>query len=89
MTPTKSRVLLVPVAKEDKEQTTSAGLILPRVITDNVKYVEGTVVAVGPDVKQIKSGDKVLYAKEHANHLSNGAGVEVVLIEDEHISVVL
>lgn len=89
MNPTKSRVLLVPVAKEDKEQQTPAGLILPRVITDNVKYVEGTVVAVGPDVKQIKAGDKVLYAKEHANYLSNGAGVEVVLIEDEHICAVI
>lgn len=89
MTPTKARVILIPIAKEDKEQQTSAGLYLPRAVTDNVKYVEGNVLAVGPDVKQIKVGDKVLYAKEHANYLSNDAGMEVVLIEDEHISVVI
>lgn len=89
MTPTKSRVILIPVAKEDKEQQTSAGLYLPRAVTDNVKYVEGNVLAIGPEVKQIKAGDRVLYAREHANHLSNGAGVEIVLIEDEHIAVII
>lgn len=89
MIPTKSRVLLAPVNKEDAEVKTPSGILLPRVITDNVKYVEGRVWAVGPDVKQITAGDRVLYAKEHANHLSNDAGVELVLIEDEHIAVVL
>lgn len=88
MVPTKARVLLAPINKEDAEVKTASGLYVPRVVTDNVKYVEGRVWAVGPDVKQITAGDRVLYAKEHANHLSNGVE-ELVLIEDEHIAVVL
>lgn len=89
MTPTKSRVIVLPVNVEDREVKTAAGLYVPRMVRDSVKYVEGSVLSIGPDVKQIKTGDKVLYAKEHGNHLTNGAGVEVVLIEDEHIAVVL
>lgn len=89
MTPTKSRVLLAPINKEDAEVKTQSGLYVPRIVTDNVKYVEGRVWAVGPEVKQITAGDCVLYAKEHASYLSNSAGLELVLIEDEHIAVVL
>ena len=89
MVPTKARVLLAPINKEDAEVKTASGLYVPRVVTDNVKYVEGRVWAVGPEVKQITAGARVLYAKEHGNILSNDAGVELVLIEDEHIACVL
>jgi chaperonin GroES len=58
-TPTRSRVLL---KVQDQETKTASGIYIP----DNAskeKPQQATVVAIGDDVKDIKVGDKVLFAK--------------------------
>lgn len=71
------------VAVRDAAQTqTASGIYLP----DNAKEkpVLAKVVAVGPDVKGIKTGDKIVY-KEYSTTELKIDGTEYLIVKEEDI----
>lgn len=90
MKPTLNRILVTPPTEEPEEQKSNGGLFIPQTAREQSKFVEGVVLSVGPDVKQITNGHKVLYRRDQGNEIIDNDGVVVaVLIEDKHIAVVL
>lgn len=72
---------VVAVREEAKTQTAS-GLYLP----DNAKEkpVVAQVKAVGPDVKSLKTGDKIVY-KEYSTTELKVDGVEYLIVKEEDV----
>jgi chaperonin GroES len=75
------------VAIKDEPQTkTASGLYLP----DNAKEktTVATVQAVGPDVKSLKKGDRVVY-KEYSTTELKVDGTEYLIVKEEDILATL
>ncbi|RWZ79431.1 MAG: co-chaperone GroES [Candidatus Chaera renei] len=72
----------VVATKEEAQAKTAAGLYLP----DNAKEkpVIAKVEAVGPKVKDIKPGDKIVY-KEYSTTELKVNGVEYLLVKEEDV----
>lgn len=84
LTPLKNRVLI----KENKHEIKSeAGLILENV-RGNGGSTSGNVIAVGPDVTQVKVGD-VVYVDWVKGNVTQLNGEKHVIIEEDHIVAVL
>jgi chaperonin GroES len=63
---------------DDGERTSRGGLLIPATATPAPKRcLWGTVALVGPDVRSIKAGDRVLFLPQ--------AGLEVELHADEYL----
>lgn len=79
ITPLADRVV---AQREVAKQQTASGLFLP----DNAKEkpVFATVVAVGPDVKQLKNGDKIVY-KEYSTTELKINDVEYLIVKEEDV----
>lgn len=77
----------VLVAENKKEQTTNSGIIIEgaRGVGDTAK---GTVLAVGPDVKEVKVGDVVLLDWAKASPVKVGE-VQRAMIKEEFILAVV
>jgi chaperonin GroES len=77
--PLADRVVAVRVEAAEK---TASGLYLP----DNAKEkpVVAEVKAVGPDVKSVKVGDKIVY-KEYSTTELKLDGVEYLIVKEEDI----
>lgn len=72
----------VVAMREKAPEKTESGLYLP----DNAKEkpIMASVVAVGPDVKHVKTGDKILY-KEYATNEVTIDNDEYLLVKEEDI----
>jgi chaperonin GroES len=72
----------VAMVREEAMAKTTSGIYLP----DNAKEkpVLAKVVAVGPDVKGVKTGDKVVY-KEYSTTELKVDGTEYLLVKEEDI----
>lgn len=72
----------VAMVREEAATQTTSGIYLP----DNAKEkpVMAEVVAVGPDVKGVKTGDKVVY-KEYSTTELKVDGTEYLLVKEEDI----
>ncbi|MGD8522045.1 MAG: co-chaperone GroES [Desulfobacterales bacterium] len=90
--PLNDRVL---VLREDEEQKSSGGIIIPD--TAKEKPQRGRIVAVGPgkmgdDGKRIpmevKKGDRVLFAKYAGSEIEFGGVEHVIMREDDILSIV-
>lgn len=78
MQPLKKKVVIRPAEKED---VTSTGIIKVSAHTD--KFTEGHVVAVGPEVKELKEGHRILYSPLTYDEIEYDAEVfHVVDVED-------
>ena len=77
--PLADRVVAVRIEAAEK---TASGLYLP----DNAKEkpVAAEVMAVGPDVKGVKKGDKILY-KEYSTTEVKIDGTEYLIVKEEDI----
>ena len=77
--PLGDRVVATP---EKVETKTASGLYLP----DNAqeKPVSASVVAVGPDAKAVKEGDKIIY-KEYSTTELKLADTSYLIIKEEDI----
>jgi chaperonin GroES len=67
---------------EEAESKTASGLYLP----DNAKEKPKTaqVVAVGPDAKQVKIGDRIIYKSYSTTDIKVGSD-EYMLVKEEDI----
>lgn len=81
-TPIKPLADRIVAVKEKAESKTASGLYLP----DNAKEkpVIAKVEAVGPDVKAIKKGDKIVY-KEYSTTELKIDGSEYLIVKEEDV----
>ncbi|PIZ01084.1 co-chaperone GroES [bacterium (Candidatus Howlettbacteria) CG_4_10_14_0_8_um_filter_40_9] len=83
ITPLADRVVLKPVAAEEK---TASGIILPESAKE--KPEQGKVVAVGKEVKEVKEGDTVLYSKYGPTEVKVGSE-ELLIVKEEDILAII
>lgn len=81
-TPIKPLADRVVAVREEKPTKTASGLYLP----DNAKEkpVMAKVKAVGPDVKTLKVGDRIIY-KEYSTTELKIDGTEYLLVKEEDV----
>lgn len=72
----------VVAVKEEAKTQTASGLYLPD--SSKEKPVVAAVIAVGSDVKSVKSSDKILY-KEYATTEIKIDGTEYLIVKEEDI----
>jgi chaperonin GroES len=75
------------VAKKEKAATkTASGLLLPDTNKEETAYA--VVESVGPDAKNIKVGDKIIY-KEYSTTLVKIENNDYIIVEDKDILATL
>jgi len=81
-TPIKPLADRVVAVREEAQTKTASGLYLP----DNAKEKPSLakVEAIGPDVKGIKVGDKIIY-KEYSTTELKIDGIEYLIVKEEDI----
>ena len=72
----------VVATREAAKTKTSSGIYLPE--TAKEKPVAAVVEAVGPDVKTLKKGDRIIY-KEYSTTELTMNGTEYLIIKEEDI----
>lgn len=72
----------VVAVREQAPTKTASGLYLPD--TAKEKPVFATVKAIGPDVKQLKVGDKIVY-KEYSTTELAVDGVEYLVVKEDDV----
>ncbi len=85
ITPRGKQVLVKPDPAESKES--ESGLLVPDAVEQEQKAI-GTVISVGPEIKDVKKGDRVIYgayAGESIKLREDGAEVEYKLLFDEDV----
>lgn len=70
----------------DNEAKTASGIILPDGAQE--KPSEGKVLAVGPEVKEVKVGDRVLYSKYGPNE-AKVDGQELMIAKEEDVLAII
>lgn len=85
-TPIKPLADRVVAVREKAQQTTASGLYLP----DNAKEkpVVAKIEAIGPDVKHLKVGDKIIY-KEYSTTELKVDDVDYLIVKEEDVLATL
>lgn len=83
LTPLGDRVVAI---KDEPQQKTASGLYLPENAKE--KTTVATVKAVGPDVKTLKNGDRVVY-KEYSTTELKVDGTEYLIVKEEDVLATL
>jgi chaperonin GroES len=76
----------VVIEQMDQEAKTASGIVLPE--TSKEKPEEGTVVAVGKDVKEVKKGDKVVFSKYGPTEVKIDNNEYLILKEEEILAII-
>lgn len=79
ISPLADRIVAV---REKAETKTVSGLYLPDTAKEKPSYA--TVEAIGPDVKHVKKGDKIVF-KEYATTELKVNDVEYLLVKEEDV----
>lgn len=75
------------VAKQEEAETkTASGLYLPDKAAEKPKIAK--VIAIGSKVKEVKSGDKIIYGGYSHSDIKIG-GQEYILIKEEDIYAII
>jgi Co-chaperonin GroES (HSP10) len=67
---------------EEAEIKTASGIYLPEKVAEKPKTAK--VVAVGPDVKQVKSGERIVYKSFSTTEVKVGKE-EYILVKEEDV----
>ncbi len=81
-TPIKPLADRVVAVKEEAKTQTASGIYLPESAKE--KPVLAVVEAIGPEVKGIKKGDKIVY-KEYSTTELKVDGVEYLIVKEEDV----
>jgi len=81
-TPIKPLADRVVAAKEEAKTQTASGIYLPDTAKEKPAYA--VVEAVGPDVKGIKKGDRIVY-KEYSTTELKIDGKEYLIVKEEDV----
>lgn len=76
----------VVATREIATSKTASGIYLPE--TAKEKPVVAKVEAIGPDVKGIKKGDKIIY-KEYSTTELKIDGIEYIIVKEEDVLATL
>ena len=82
--PLGKRVVVKPWKEEEK---TEGGIYLPETASKE-KPQRGEVIAVGPDFKELKKGDKVIFAKYGGTEIKIDNDECLVLGEDDVLAII-
>jgi len=82
--PLGERVIVKP---EKEEEKTKGGIYLPDTASKE-KPQKGEVIAVGPDFKGVKKGDKVIFAKYGGTEIKMAEEDYLVLGKDDVLAVI-
>lgn len=85
-TPIKPLADRVVATREVARTKTASGIYLPEASKE--KPVVATVVAVGPDVKALKTGDKIVY-KEYSTTELKIDNVQYLIVKEEDVLATL
>ena len=85
-TPIKPLADRVVAVREEAQSKTASGIYLPE--TSKEKPVLAKVTAVGPDVKSLKVGDRIVY-KEYATTELKIDGTEYLLVKEDDVLATL
>lgn len=85
-TPIKPLADRVVAVREEAKTQTRAGLYLPENAKE--KPVIAKIVAIGPDVKNLKVGDKIVYKEYSTTDLKIG-GDEYLIVKEEDVLATL
>lgn len=83
ITPLADRIVAV---REKAEAKTISGLYLPDNAKEKPAYA--TVEAVGPDVKSVKKGDRIVYEEYKRTELKIG-DIEYLIVKEEDVLATL
>jgi len=72
----------VVAAQEEAETKTASGLYLPEKAAEKPKTAK--VLAAGPNAKQVKAGDRIVYKSYSTTEVKIG-GSEYILVKEEDI----
>lgn len=81
-TPIKPLANRIVAVREEAQTKTASGLYIPE--TAKEKPVMAKVFAVGPDVKSLKVGDKIVY-KEYSTTELKINGTEYLIVKEEDV----
>lgn len=81
-TPIKPLADRVVVVREEAKTKTASGIYLPEAAKEQAAACE--VKAVGPDVKHVKVGDKIIYGGYNTTELKID-GVDYLIVKEEDI----
>ena len=81
--PLNDRVLIEPGKAEEK---TAGGIYIPD--TAKEKSQEGTVIAVGPEAKGLKKGDKVIFESFAASEITLQGKKHVILKAKDVLGII-
>lgn len=79
ITPLADRVVAV---REKKEAKTASGLYLPEGAKEKPSYA--TVESIGPEVKSLKKGDKIVFKEYSTTELKIGT-IEYLIVKEEDV----
>lgn len=88
------KVNIKPLAKlvlarvDDAPATTPSGLYLPKDAVDSDEQKTATVAAVGPEVKDVKVGDKIIYENYSGTKVKRQDEEYVLVAEEKVLAVV-
>jgi len=77
----------VVVKPEKEEKKTKGGIYLPDTASKE-KPQKGEVIAVGPDFKGVKKGDKVIFAKYGGTEIKMDEEDYLILSTDDVLAVI-
>ncbi|MCD6472736.1 co-chaperone GroES [Candidatus Aerophobetes bacterium] len=77
----------VVVKPEKEEEKTKGGIYLPDTASKE-KPQKGEVIAVGPDFKGVKKGDKVIFAKYGGTEIKMDEEDYLILSTDDVLAVI-
>jgi len=83
--PRGKQVLVQP--DPEKSRVSDHGLVTPENVEQEKKAV-GTVIAVGPEIQDVKKGDRVIYGAflgEHIKLKEGSEDVDYILLHDDDI----
>jgi len=83
--PLGERIIVKPLKQKEK---TEGGIFLPETASKE-KPQQGNVIAVGPDFKGVKKGDKVLFAKYAGTEIEIKDEEYLVLGEDDVLAIIV
>jgi chaperonin GroES len=79
--------LLVALRKEDGDRRSSGGILIPATAQVAKRLVWGEARGVGPNVRQIKVGDQVLFSPED-QHEVEVHGEDLIILRERDIHAV-
>lgn len=83
ITPLTDRVV---AKREEAAAKTSSGILLTQAAQEQPKLAK--VVAVGPDVKSVKKGDKIIYEEFSATEVKVGEDKLIIVKEEKILATV-